>query len=360
MNAQELKNKLSTENIITIITTLGSELISQSNKEIVFSTYCCHGGNSPKLYYNLEHKSFMCYSECGHQDILSIVQNNKGFNLYEAIQYICNLIGISTMKQGFSNETITRIEDWSFINGYNRKKQIKELVTLKAYDPHILNIFQTNYSVFLREWIDDGISINVLTAFGIQYSTLKQSIIIPHYSSTCLVGVRQRYMLEDDIYRFGKYNPFFINNKMYNHQLGENLYGININKACIQRTKKVMLVEGEKSCLQCASMFGVENNFTLALCGSVTVSETQKNLLIQMGVDEVIIALDRQYESVGTEEYHKWIAHLQDKIIRPLLPYFKVYVILDQDNLLGYKDSPLDKGKEILLTLMHNKLYATN
>ena len=104
-------------------------------------------------------------------------------------------------------------------------------------------------------------------------------------------------------------------------------------------------------------MFGVENNFTLALCGCAKISKTQRQMLLDLGVNEVIIALDRQYETVGDDNYLKWIKHLKDKIINPLLPYFNIYVLWDEEGLLKYKESPTDVDKDTLLKLMKNKIY---
>jgi len=121
MDAKELKSRLSTQDIITIITTLGSELVRESTEELVFTTYACHGGSKPKLCYNIEHQSFMCFTSCGLLDILTIVQNNKDLTLSQSITYICTLLGISDIKYGFNDDRIEVISDWSFINGYKKK-----------------------------------------------------------------------------------------------------------------------------------------------------------------------------------------------------------------------------------------------
>jgi hypothetical protein len=77
-----------------------------------------------------------------------------------------------------------------------------------------------------------------------------------------------------------------------------------------------------------------------------------------LGVKEVIIALDKQYVDLDSEECKEWAEHIKKKIIIPLAPYFVVTVLWDTNNLLGYKDSPTDKGKDILLQLMDNKIYV--
>lgn len=356
MNAQELKAKLSEQDIIKIITTLGSDLIRQTDEYILFTTYACHGGSSPKLYYYPNSKYFHCYSECGQIDIISIVCENKGYDIHEGIQYICNLVGISNLKYGFNNESIEIISDWQFINSFKRNRQQKVPLKSDFYDESILNIFQ---DIYTSEWRDDGISNAVMKEFEIKYSTLKQSIIIPHRDiNGGLMGVRQRNLLEDSIEEFGKYCPFYIHRQMFNHPLSQNLYGIHKNKECVSRLKKVMLVESEKGVLQAATMFGKNNNFTLSICGN-KVSTFQRNLLISLGVEEVIIALDRQYVEMESDEYYKWIEHLQKHVLQILLPYFKVNVIWDTEGLLSYKSSSTDFGKEILLKLMKQKIYVS-
>lgn len=117
-----------------------------------------------------------------------------------------------------------------------------------------------------------------------------------------------------------------------------------------------MLVEAEKSVFQTDTMFG-EDNFTVALCGS-NLTDYQRGLILMLGVREVIIALDKQYQTLDSEECKKWAKHIKDKIIDKLSAYVVVTVLWDSNDLLDYKDSPTDKGKETLLRLMDQKIYV--
>lgn len=357
MDAKELKERLNNEDVKRILISLGGEIWSEDEETIILNTIC-HGGDSPnKLWYYKESKTFFCYTHCGVMDIISIVSEVKDFSIPKSIDYICTLLGISNIKEGFGPDTDNVIEDWSFINSYkaNYNRLTKEDKSATILNSNLMNMFQ---KIYTSEWIEDGISKEVMEKYNIQYSTLKQSIIIPHYDiDNNLIGIRRRALLEEDIASTGKYTPFVIGNEMYNHPLSSNFYGIHMNKDTIKEKQKVMIVESEKGVLQVASMFGVENNFSLALCGCAKISNTQRRMLLDLGVKEVIIALDRQYEKEGDDHYHRWVKHLMDKIIKPLLPYFNVYVLWDNDNLLDYKDSPTDKGEEVLLKLMKNKIY---
>ena len=189
------------------------------------------------------------------------------------------------------------------------------------------------------------------------YSTWQQKIIIPHFDvNNQLIGVRGRSLVDEDIELFGKYTPFKVGRRFYNHSLGQNLFGLNHNMKAIQTKRKIMLVEAEKSVFQTDTMFG-EDNFTVALCGS-NLTDYQRGMILMLGVREVIIALDKQYEVVDSEECKKWAKHIKEKIIDKLSPYVIVTVLWDVNGLLDYKDSPTDKGKETLLQLMDNKIYV--
>ena len=50
-----------------------------------------------------------------------------------------------------------------------------------------------------------------------------------------------------------------------------------------------------------SSYFGTENDITVACCGS-SLSMYQVQLLLDLGVKEIIIAFDKQFKEIGDEE----------------------------------------------------------
>ena len=60
----------------------------------------------------------------------------------------------------------------------------------------------------------------------------------------------------------------------------------------------------EKSALKYASFFGVENDISVACCGS-NLSKYQVQLLEEAGAKEIIIAFDRQFQDIGDDEFKK-------------------------------------------------------
>lgn len=358
LTAQQIKDKLTTNDIKKLMNLLGAELWEENDQELIYDTIC-HSGHSHKLYFYQESKNFVCYSECGNLDIFQIVIKVKDYSFPEAINWVTTQLGLSTHHVGFGNFEL--IDDWEFINRLKSKRLRKEKdkereeTSLKVYDESILNIFQKNW--FDKSWIDDGISIDSMRKYEIQFHTLKNQIVIPHRNiDGDLIGVRVRNLSEENISEWGKYTPFMTGNTVYKHPLGTNLYGLHRNKDTIRLCRKLMLVESEKSVLQAESYFP-EKNFTLALSGK-NLTNQQIELIRSLNVREVILALDKEYMNVEDDQYKKWCEYINEKFIRKLNPFVIVTILVDFNGLLKEKDSPTDNGKLTLEKLMDNKIYV--
>lgn len=353
LNAQELKERMTSDEVEKILHKLNAT-IDENNNDIIISDTICHHGVKPKLYFYKDSKQFHCYTNCGSFDIIELVCKVKEFSFTEAINWICIQLGYSTIKYGFG-DSFERINDWEFINPILKRKRMKHNETINDfYNREILNIFQNMYTT---DWIKEGINIDSMLKYEISYCTLQQKIIIPHFDMNYkLMGIRTRTTSKEEEKIYGKYTPFQINNITYSHPISQNLYGIHKNKQSIKRKKKLMLVEGEKSVLQCDTMFG-DDNFTLALCGN-KLSNFQRDIILSLGVNEVVIALDKQFNDPNSEEAEKWAKHIREKIINKLAPYCVITILWDSFNDLPYKASPTDLGKETLLKLMDKKIYT--
>ena len=134
--------------------------------------------------------------------------------------------------------------------------------------------------------------------------------------------------------------------------MGKNLYGIHKTKEAIKKYKKVVIGESEKFVLQMETYYK-ENNISVAICGS-TFSKFQAKMLLDLGVEEFIFALDKEYETIEDESIYLKKIYKKVKIL--LDNNIKVTLIWDEINgLLGYKDSPTDKGKATYEKLVKNR-----
>lgn len=331
----------------------------------IVSATICHnkpGEGSKKLYYYFNTGLFRCYTGCDSSfDIFELVvkvfkiQQNQEFDLNDAVRWVAMHFGILNYID--SSISKNEMEDWKILANYKRIQELQpkeqKVFDLKAYNTTILD--RMNYHLRLRPWLDEGISQEVLEQAHIGFYPGGDQITIPHYDvDGHFIGLRGRTLCQKEGELFGKYRPIRINQKLYNHPLGMNLYGLNWSKDAIGAIKKAIVFEGEKSFLLYATYFGWENNISVACCGS-SLSNYQIELLKKAGAEEVIIAFDRQFKEIGDDEFKhlkRNLIHLGNKYKNDIM----VSCIFDKNMITGYKDSPIDCGKEKFLQLFKERI----
>lgn len=372
----KIKESLSIEQVFDLVAELGGEPIM--NNGFFTSQTICHnhlGEGSQKLYYYENTKLFHCYTECEPStfdifELICKVKNLAGekkvrydkegkeiyvdWSLFDAIYYVAVFFNIDVDSDIFS-EKRTELQDWEILNKYqtNQFEKQKQIIDLHNYIEGE-KILDNLPFIRFEEWEKEGINSGVMFNFGIKYNPKTHGIIIPHYDiNNNLIGIRERTLVKEQE-QYGKYKPAILNGVMYNHPLGFNLYNINRSKENIKMFKNVFVFESEKSCLKYASIFGGENDLSVAICGS-SLNNYQVSLLKGLGVKEIVIALDKQYEEVGNQEWQRWVQKYY-QIHNKFGGSVQISYLFDFDKYLDYKDSPIDKGKEVFLTLFNNRI----
>ena len=249
-----------------------------------------------------------------------------------------------------------QLPDWKILANYDRLQEIEvkdRVVELKVYDEDILSRF--NYTVKITPWLNEGICQDALNQAMIGFYPGGDQITIPHFDADGrFIGLRGRTLCKEEGELYGKYRPVKIGKQWYNHPLGMNLYNFNNSRDNIKLAKKAIVFEGEKSCLLYQSYFGLENDISVACCGS-SLSSFQVQQLIDAGAEEIIIAFDRQFKEVGDEEFK----HLKRNLLK-LRNKYKNYVnisfIFDKKMVTGYKSSPIDHGPKIFMELFKDRI----
>lgn len=364
LSVDKIKEMLGVDDIIRLATHLqgSDEFYYDSQNNPIFCTSLDHpDGATFKLYYYDETKLFHCYTGSAESyDVFEMVKRATDSDFKAAYAYIIDFFHFDSLRYGFveKNDTLAS-EEWDIfqkISDYTKKES-----DAYSYTPVQENMLEYFYPLAApTEWLTDGISADVMLSYGIRIDSALSKVIIPHRDiNGTLVGIRGRSFDPIDLLDGKKYMPVYINKKLYNHRLGYNLYGIYENKEAILRTKKAFVCEGEKSVLQAATFYGVDNCFTVATCGS-SFSREQMDLLLSLGVEEIILGYDREF--TGGRGAPDTVAY-EDKLLKtvaPLLPYVNVSVIIDYDHLLPYKGSPTDCGRDAFEKLYHSrvKLYT--
>ena len=353
-----LKENLTIEEVFDLVSELGGEPIMGDG--LFTARTICHGGDSHKLYYYANTHLFHCYTGCGDAsfdiyDLVLRVNKTAGiqnFSLSRAIAFVAKYFGYTSETFNFEDGQEI-LEDWKIINNFKRNKEKNQprIVELKIYDDKILKHLPHPHII---PWEKEDIKFDIMQSRGICYDPLNEGIVIPHYDMNGnLIGIRERTLIKENEIS-GKYKPAIINGKMYNHPLGFSVYNLNNSKKAISQFQKVIVFEGEKSCLKYASYFGQKSDISVACCGSNLINY-QVKLLLSLGVKEIIIALDKQFQKIGDEEWQKWVIKLKT-LYHKYGNYVNISYIFDKENLLAYKSSPIDEGKNKFLTLFNKRI----
>ena len=332
----EIKNSLSIEQVFDIVADLGGE--PRMDQGYFVAATICHnlpGEGSHKLYYYNNTKLFRCYTECNDTfDIFQLIikvkrQENQEWTLYNAMVYVINYFSLEIAEK-FSNDQLNP-QEWKILSKWeakNQENEAKKCVELKVFDDKFLKNFPKPKIV---PWLREGITQEVMNSHNICYDPLNHGIIIPHYDiDNHLIGIRERTLIkENEVY--GKYRPAYLEGKLYNHPLGFNLYNLNNSKKAISMFQKVIVFEGEKSCLKYATFFGKDSDISVACCGSNLINY-QVKLLLSLGVKEIIIAFDKQFQEIGDKEWEKWVTKLKT-LYNKYGNYVNISYMFDKDNI---------------------------
>ena len=357
LDKNEIKEHLTPEQIFKILEDLGGD--PEMKDDCIISRTICHNApheGSRKLYYFFNTRLFICFTCCGTFDIFDLIikikrQAGEEWTLYNSMTYVVNYFsGFVDSLQFNKQET----EDWKILERWENANAIKNYSTIELEEVNgkfVKNLSQPR----ILDWEQEGINYDVLKRNNIHYDGSIDGIIIPHYDeNNRMIGIRERALSERDL-EYGKYRPLKFNGKMYNHPLGYNLYNLNNSKKQIQLMKTAIIFEAEKGCMQYASLFGAENDISVAVCGSA-ISTYQIHLLQKYNVAEVIIAFDRQYQKIGDKEWESWVKKLSTFNTK-YGSYIQISYLFDTGDLLGYKDSPIDRGKDIFLQLYKERIF---
>jgi hypothetical protein len=362
-NKSKVREALSTENLFELVETWGGN--PQYTSFGFIADTICHnppGEGSRKLYFYTNTTLFRCYTGCAEPifDIFELyikvikIQKGKDIDLNDAVRSLAQKFGIAGERR--EDDPTDELEDWKVFANYERIQDIElktNEIVLKEYDPIILTRF--NYDVAITPWLEEDITQEVIRHNRIGFYPGGDQITIPHFDEHGrFIGLRGRTLSKEEGELYGKYRPLKINQQLYNHPLGMNLYNLNNSKNNIPILKKAIIFEGEKSCLLYASYFGIDNDISVACCGS-SVSLYQIEMLQRAGAQEIIIAFDRQFQSIGDDEFKKLKANLL-KIHSKYKNDVIISFIFDKEMITNYKSSPIDHGPDIFLQLFKERI----
>ena len=363
-DADVLVEKLTTQDVLNILKKLGATTIideTEDKQQIITNTICHNeSGGSHKLYYLEDRKRFHCFTSCGSLSIYDLIierHSLKGIALSfpEAISWLAVNSG-NAFTFGEDTSFNRTNEELKWMQKF--KRNTNEAPELKTYSEYALQVFTHHggHMAFTKDNIDEI----AMDRFNIRYDWANNALIIPHRSwkSGKIIGMMSRNLNQWQVDAGFKYVPTQIQSTQYSFPKHLNLYGLWENRENIKALKKVALFESEKSVMQCETYFGEYNNFAVALGGKY-LSDEQVKMLVQLGVEQVILNFDKDFDDINDPAAQIMIKHILS-VARKLTPYMRVFTTFDKEGLLDKHDSPSDKGKDVLIRLFNNKEEILN
>lgn len=343
LDIQSIKAQITDDDIIALMDSMGIPLVSANSQYMIFPSVCHHADwehHRPKLWYYRGSQRFHCWV-CQHDsDIFGMVQKVRGCTFPQAVAYVCSTLGIQAAEVAQDSS----LDNWQHeLRRWLSNAEPDEPAELTPYDPAILAAFDKLYP---SDWLEYGITRDSIDKFGIGWYGRQACISIPVMMNEQLVGVRGRYTRQQDIDK-GKYKPLsLLDGTVLKFPSSGCLYGYDQNKAAIEKSRQVLLFESEKSVLK-ADSWHIHN--ALAVFGS-NISKRHIDMLLGLGVNDVIICFDSDYRQVGDDDFKFFVAKMK-KLASKLRPYFSVSIVYNNQGYDAYKcnimDLPYDKAMKL-------------
>lgn len=347
IDIQSLKSQLTDDRIIELMDAMGAPLMKADSNNLIFPSICHHGADcqahKPRLYYYIESQNWFCFVCHFSGDTISLVQHVKHLDFNQAVSYICSVLHLQ-VGQIEQNE---QLDNWVELRRFlpNAEPEPDKLLT---YDKSILSLFDHLYP---QEWLDYGISADILDKFGIGWYARQACISIPVVFNGQLVGVRGRYTREQDVAK-GKYRPICtLDGTVLKLATSQVMYGYDQNKTAIEKSRQVVLFESEKSVLKAPS-FGIDN--ALAVFGS-NISRQHIQLLLELCVNDVVLCMDSDYKQVGDDEFKFFVVKMK-KLAAKLKPFFNCSIVYNNQGYDMYKCNMMDVPYEQAMKLWESRV----
>ena len=354
ISAQDIINSITLEDVRTFLESLGVDQIAEYPEigYLVCPTICHNPldeAESMKLYWYQNNKIFKCYTECNEaMSIFTLYQKFMRIN-YHKVSYEES---VDYVKKCLKNIKFTKTKKYKPDIDFDKYDFDSTIPQLTAFPREMLTYFLSYHHPL---WLREGIQPEVMDKFHIGLWNAENKITIPHFDiDGRLVGIRARTLDKEDAELHGKYRPVQIADTLYSHPLHFNLYGIYEHQDAIRMRRSAIIVEGEKSVLLDDGYYGKYSN-TVACCGS-NLNKFQVSLLTNiLGANEITIAFDKEYEDWRSNQAREYRTKIEN-MCKKYKGQATFYYIWDMDNLLGYKDSPFDKGKEVFEKLYKHRI----
>lgn len=264
------------------------------------------------------------------RDIYSLVQYFEDCDFPTAIQFVADTCGLNYEAHSKPKSVSATT---SILRQFKRNTILTEKPKETPIEYKTKDMFICGYDTL---FLDDGVSSEAHDVFEVGYDLYDNRIVFPIKNENGEILTFKGRTMEGD-YRIRNIPKFLYYTKFDARYY---LFGMYENKDEILKADDIVVVEPEKGVMQCYS-FNVRNVLSSS---KKTLSDYQVRILLKLG-KPVVIAFDKDVT--------------KDEILRECRKFkglIDVYYIWDEEDLLGDKESPCDKGYEVWNELYLNRI----
>lgn len=346
MNAQQFKEYLSEdiERIETLLDAVGCHQIWRAGSEVRSAPP--NGSNHTAVSVNVDTLFVKYYreGETFYGDIFQLMGlfRNEGFK--ESFKFALGLFGLSGK---FVKDN--RIDPIARLKAI--RKQTKIITDIKELEIPKFGYEALSDFVLLphMQLFYEGITPQTQEIFKVGYDYKQDRIVFPHFSFddiNSVVGITGRTLRSSEEMKQFKIPKYY--NYIKGYKKMYNLYGFSHNIEFIIKDGLLVIFEAEKSVQKESSM--TRNQGHGVSTGGHELSEIQVSIILQNTPPdtEIVIAYDKdvmtmKHEKTGEPIGEQFLIDTCKKISR----FRKTGYIWDTYNILGEKDSPVDKGVKV-------------
>lgn len=289
-----------------------------------------HDDYTPSMSVSIDKQVWYCFSCKSGGDVLSFCKKIHGVSTLKAINMLCEY---ANLKNTDITELKAPPDSLRVLKMLNRKHDKVTNFVRKPLKNDIMLMYEKRPIV---EWLNEGISQEVLDKYQVRYCDLDNTIAFPIFDNDGnIINIKKRTLNKN-------YKKLKITKYINVYKVGklDYLFGFALNKDKYDDYKDLILFESEKSVMKLES-FGLYNGLAVS---TSSISKEQAISLINTGKN-IVIAMDKDVT----------LSHIR-KNFQYLINFTNTYVMLDYDNLLDEKDAPIDKGIDTFMRLYSKRM----
>ena len=296
--------------------------------------FCCcpfhKNDDTPSLCIYPETNKWYCFGCGAGSSVYDWICKKHNLSFIESVDRVKDITGSS----------INMYEESESVNLLRKLKKIKQVKDDKVQRETL--DFQADYldkfsDEIPEEWLAEDMTEEALKTYNIRIDHNANRIVYPVFdSNNNFIGVKGRT-------RVKAYKELGLSKYMNYQKINTVDYFQGWQQAMQNNPKSLIIFEGIKSCMK-AYGWGITN--TVAAETS-NLSDGQVQLLIKHGFHEIVIAWDsdQTFKSIVTNPK-----------IQMLKRFTIVSIIKDNNNLLGEKEAPVDKGERVFRELLDRRV----